>query len=82
MKTLIKDGTVLDPANGVGSRLNLLVEDGRIAAVTSGLPQADRVIDAADKLVLPGFIDIHMHEDPVGADGDRKSTRLNSSHIH
>ena len=69
MKTLIKDGTVLDPANGVESRLNLLVEDGRIAAVTSSLPRADRVIDAADKLVLPGFIDIHMHEDPVGADG-------------
>ncbi|MDE7011515.1 MAG: amidohydrolase family protein, partial [Oscillospiraceae bacterium] len=69
MKTLIRDGTVLDPANGVESRLNLLVEDGRIAAVTSSLPRADRVIDAAGKLVLPGFIDIHMHEDPVGADG-------------
>lgn len=69
MRTLIKDGTLLDPANRVWSRLNLLIEDGSVAAVTSGTPAADRIIDAAGKLVLPGFIDIHMHEDPVGADG-------------
>lgn len=68
MRTLIKDGTLLDPANRVWSRLNLLIEDGSVAAVTSGTPAADRIIDAAGKLVLPGFIDIHMHEDPVGAD--------------
>ena len=69
MRTLIKDGILLDPANRVRSRLNLLIEDGTVAAVTSGTPAADRVVDAAGKLVLPGFIDIHMHEDPVGADG-------------
>lgn len=69
MITLIKDGTLLDPANKVWSKLNLLVEDGKVAAVTSAAPPADRVVDAAGKLVLPGFLDIHMHEDPVGADG-------------
>lgn len=33
------------------------------------MPEADTVIDASGKIVCPGFIDIHMHEDPVEADG-------------
>lgn len=69
MKTLIFGGHVIDPANRVNSKLNLLIEDGKIAWVGTGKPEADRVIDATGKIVSPGFIDIHMHEDPVGEDG-------------
>ena len=69
MKTLIFGGHVVDPANRVNSKLNLLIEDGKIAWVGTGKPEADRVIDATGKIVSPGFIDIHMHEDPVGEDG-------------
>ena len=69
MRTLILDGLVIDPANGVHAPLNLLVEDGKVAAVTRERPQADEIIDAAGKVVAPGFVDLHMHEDPVGADG-------------
>ncbi len=69
MKTLIKNGLVIDPANRVQSRLNLLLDGGKVAAVTSGEPAADQVVDATGKIVSPGFIDIHMHEDPVGPDG-------------
>ncbi|MCQ2559075.1 MAG: amidohydrolase family protein, partial [Oscillospiraceae bacterium] len=65
MKTLIKNGTLIDPANRVNAKLNLLVDGGKIAAVCENEPPADRVIDAAGKVVCPGFIDIHMHEDPV-----------------
>ena len=68
MKTLIYGGRVIDPANHVDGKLNLLIEDGRIAWAGTGLPVADRTIDATGKIVTPGFIDIHMHEDPV-ADG-------------
>ena len=40
----------------------VLVEGGRIAAVTRDRPGgADRVIDAADALVLPGFVNLHNH---------------------
>ena len=69
MKTLIKGGLVIDPANRVMSKLNLLLEGGRVAAVTAGEPESDMVIDASGKIVCPGFVDIHMHEDPVEADG-------------
>ena len=65
MKTLIFGGRVIDPANKVDAFLNLLVEDGKIAWAGKGRPAADRVIDATGKIVTPGFIDIHMHEDPV-----------------
>ena len=65
MKTLIYGGHVIDPANRVDAKLNLLVEDGKIAWVGTGMPDADHRIDATGKTVTPGFIDIHMHEDPV-----------------
>lgn len=65
MKTLIYGGHVIDPANRVNSKLNLLVEDSRIVWIGTEMPDSDRRIDATGKLVTPGFIDIHMHEDPV-----------------
>ena len=65
MKTLIFGGRVIDPANHLDGQYNLLLEDGKVAWVGTGTPEADRKIDAAGKIVTPGFIDIHMHEDPV-----------------
>lgn len=65
MKTLIRGGHVLDPANRIDSDLNLLIADGKIAWAGSASPDADRVIDARGRIVTPGFLDIHMHEDPV-----------------
>lgn len=72
MKTLIYGGRVIDPANRVDGLLNVLAENGKIAWVGAGMPQADRKIDATGKIVAPGFLDIHMHEDPVGDDGRLK----------
>ena len=69
MKTLIQNGLLVDPANRVCGKLNLLLEGGRVASVTADVPAADRVIDATGRVVCPGFIDIHMHEDPLGEDG-------------
>lgn len=69
MKTLIKNGLVIDPANRVEAKLNLVLENGKVALVTAAEPEADEVIDAEGMVVAPGFIDIHMHEDPVGKDG-------------
>lgn len=65
MTTLIKNGLLVDPANQICSKQNLLIDGGKVAAVTADTPKADRVIDADGKVVCPGFIDLHMHEDPV-----------------
>lgn len=69
MKTLIKNGLLIDPANHVQAKLNLLIDGRKVSLVTDEEPAADRVIDAAGKVVCPGFVDIHMHEDPVEPDG-------------
>ncbi len=59
---LIKGATIL---TGTGERLDnadLLMSDGRIAAIGAGLDAGDaRVIDAGGKWVTPGIIDVHSH---------------------
>ena len=69
MKTLIFGGHVIDPANRVNGKLNILIEDGKIAWAGKDMPPADRTVDATGKIVTPGFIDIHLHEDPM-VDGE------------
>ena len=60
---LVKDGTVVDPSQGLHGAADVAVSGDRIAAVGVGLDQtqAARVIDAAGKYVTPGFIDLHTH---------------------
>ncbi|MBX7039389.1 MAG: dihydroorotase [Nitrospira sp.] len=59
---LIKGGHVIDPGrvNGVA---DVLIENGKIAAVGQPLaaPAGATVIQAAGQLVLPGFVDLHVH---------------------
>lgn len=43
---------------------DLAVIDGKFAAVTPGM-QADRIVDAAGRLAVPGFIEPHIHLDKV-----------------
>lgn len=62
MKILIKGGRVLDPAHGIDGFLDILIDDGKIGRIGKNLQAADaEVIDAADKVVVPGLIDIHVH---------------------
>jgi dihydroorotase len=58
---LILNGTVIDPANGVDGPADLLILDGKIAAIGTNLGPADRTIDASGKWVTPGLIDVHVH---------------------
>jgi dihydropyrimidinase len=66
MRTLIKGGTVVTAAETMAA--DVLVEDERVAAVGSDLgAEADRIIDASRRLVMPGGIDVHTHmEMPFG----------------
>ena len=60
MKLQIKNGRVIDPANSVDRVADVFVSDGKIAAIGTAPAgfKAERVIDAKDKLVLPGLVDL------------------------
>jgi N-acyl-D-amino-acid deacylase len=61
---LVRGGTVVDGSGAPGRAADVAVEGERIAAVAPRLEgQADRVVDAAGKVVAPGFIDMHSHSD-------------------
>src|SRR6266508_3258747 len=66
MRTLIKNGTVVTATDRYQG--DILVEDEKIAVIGTSLDiQADKVIDAGAKYVLPGGIDVHTHMDmPFG----------------
>ena len=63
-RTLIEAGTVLtmDPELGVLEPGQILVEDGKVAAVGSDLGVSDaEVISMPEAIALPGFVDTHRH---------------------
>lgn len=59
MKTLIKNGILVNSDGKI--RANLLIQDENISEITQASPDADLIIDASGKLVLPGLIDMHVH---------------------
>jgi len=60
---LIKGGTVVDGSGGASQVADVAVKDGYIVQVGAINGPAKRTIDAAGKLVTPGFVDIHTHYD-------------------
>lgn len=64
--TLIRGARVVDGTGAPWFRGDLLIADGRIAAVGPGLSHAGaRIVEAADRYLAPGFIDAHCHDDLV-----------------
>ncbi|MCD4813529.1 dihydroorotase [bacterium] len=65
MKQVIKGGRILDPATGHDAAGDLWIEQGKITEITP--PGAvkpskeDTVIDAANQVVAPGLVDMHVH---------------------
>jgi len=62
MKLLIKNGHIVDPANNIDEVLDILIENSKIVKVGKNIDNnACTVIDATNKMVLPGLIDMHVH---------------------
>ncbi len=64
MSLLIQGGLVVDPAQELSEPRDLLIEDGRIAALSppGTIPaEGRRVITAQNLVVTPGLIDMHVH---------------------
>ena len=61
-KLLIKNGRVVDPATRHDEIADVLIEEGKIAAVGPNLAAAGaETFDASGLVVAPGFIDMHVH---------------------
>jgi dihydroorotase len=60
-RTLLTGGTVV--TGGAATRAELLIEDGRVTAIEPTLPRTEgaRVVDVSGQIVLPGFVDLHVH---------------------
>lgn len=59
----IINGTVFDGTGRAGQLTNIAFKDGLIAEIGPCVGAAEKVIDAADQIITPGFIDIHTHYD-------------------
>ncbi|PKO17036.1 aminoacylase [candidate division BRC1 bacterium HGW-BRC1-1] len=60
---IIRNGRIIDGAGNAWYRGDVAVRDGAIAAVgtLSTSATAEREVDAADRYIAPGFIDVHTH---------------------
>lgn len=62
MKTLLKNGTVLDYASNTNEVLDVLINDSKIEQIGKNLDvQADNIIDCTNLFIMPGMIDMHCH---------------------
>ena len=74
MKTLLKNGTLVDYASKTNEKLDVLIENDKILKISNDLStvEADKVIDCTGLIIMPGMIDIHCHLREPG--GEYKET--------
>ena len=60
---VIKNGTVIDGTGAPRKTADIGIRDGRIVAIGAIEEEAEQTVDAAGKIVAPGFIDVHTHYD-------------------
>ncbi|MEK6281178.1 MAG: dihydroorotase [Acidobacteriota bacterium] len=71
MKLVIANGYVVDPAQGINTGRDVLIEDGRVVSILERGQEAPRdakFLDATGLIVAPGFIDLHTHLREPGAE--------------
>ena len=74
MKTLLKNGTLVDYASKTNEKLDVLIENDKILKISNDLStvEADEVIDCTGLIIMPGMIDVHCHLREPG--GEHKET--------
>ncbi len=60
---LVRGGRVVDPCESLDALRDIRVRDGRIVAIGEHLAEeaGERVVDATNCIVAPGFVDMHVH---------------------
>ena len=67
---LIRNGRVIDPSQNLDRLTNLLIQDGRIAALDASENGQATIIDATDRIIAPGLIDLHVQLREPGFEED------------
>ncbi len=72
MEILITNGFVVDPKSGREGVYDILIKSGKVVKIDRKIPHSSaRIVDASDKLVFPGLIDMHCHlREPGGEDSE------------
>ena len=74
---LLRQGRVIDPGRGFDAVADVLVQDGKIVAVGTGLgtPDGVEIRDVSGKVVAPGLVDVHVHlREPGNEDEETVAT--------
>jgi dihydroorotase len=60
---LLRGGRVVDPSQDIDRETSLLISDGLVAEIGDrvGAPEGATVLDCANAIIAPGFIDVHCH---------------------
>ena len=62
MKTLLKNGTLIDYKTNTFEKYDILIEDEKIKTISKDITeQADNIIDCTNFNIMPGMIDMHCH---------------------
>ncbi len=69
-RLLIQGGRVICPAQGLDRTTNLLIEDGKIAALDVHPRGDEQVLDARGLIVAPGLVDLHTQLREPGCEED------------
>ncbi len=62
MKTLLKNGTLIDYKTNTDGKRDILIEDEKVTKIAEKInDKADKVIDCTNLNIIPGMIDMHCH---------------------
>jgi dihydroorotase len=81
MQLIIRQGRVVDPSQKLNKVMDLGVEDGRVVEVAPKISKkARKEVDARGLIVMPGFIDMHVHlREPGREDAETIETGGNAA---
>lgn len=67
---VLNNGMLIDPKKLIMSYLNIGIENGKVSLLSSEKLKGIKEFDCEGKIVSPGFVDMHMHEDPLNISND------------
>lgn len=67
---LIRNGRIIDPSQRLDRIGNLVIRDGQVVGVDAAVGPDAKIIDATDKIVAPGFVDINTQLQEPGWEED------------